>query len=319
MIELLMMNIKAAKLSALECSWKSALSYLENIIPMLQENEHWSFRYHLCLIVNTMYAEINLSLCNFETAISTVESVLYHGKSIDDTYDAYLILMRALNAQKKTDEVLSIATGVLDKLGVEALWLKQDRALEKDGFRTKVKKLVNTKTCNHLAALFPIRDKRKLKAIRIFYWLLVAAYGTPLHELASGKILTLTLEYGFCEEGINGILTYASGYLPLKRKNALSLAASILHEKLNTKKIKHDYCLILGGYLQCWSSPLRHSLMTLLEGLKIGNKNGHIDNAAICGSLLCSYSLFSGEKLTTVEETMWSFADWAKEERLYGR
>lgn len=50
----------------------------------------------------------------------------------------------------------------------------------------------------------------------------------------------------------------------------------------------------------------------------MGNKNGHIDNAAICGSLLSSYSLFSGEKLETVEGRMNSFANWAKEERLYG-
>jgi len=317
-VELLVLNVKAAKVSALDSSWEAALSYLENIIPMSREDNHWKHRYHLCLIVNTMYAEVNLSLCNFEATISTVEMVARHGKSIDHTYDAYLLLMRALNAQKKNDEALSIAIDVLDQLGVEADWLKTDASSEKAGFRSKVKKLVTKKACKQLAMLSPIQDKRKLKAIRIFYWLLVASYGTPLHELASGKILTLTLDYGFCEEGINGILTYASGYLPLKKKNDLSRAASIPHEKLDTEKIKHDYCLILGGYLQCWSSPLRDSLATLLEGLKIGNKNGHIDNAAICGSLLCSYSLFSGERLKTVEDTMEHYADWAKEERLYG-
>lgn len=74
-----------------------------------------------------------------------------------------------------------------------------------------------------------------------------------------------------------------------------------------------------GGYLQSWISNIRDSLSTLLDGLKIGSKNGHIDNAAICGSLLCSYSLFSGEKLSVVEDRMKSFASWAQEERLYGR
>ena len=80
----------------------------------------------------------------------------------------------------------------------------------------------------------------------MFYWLLVATYGTPLHELSSGKIFEITMEYGYSEEGINGILTYASGYLPLKKKNEISRGAVLLQELLTSAKIKHDYCLILG-------------------------------------------------------------------------
>lgn len=57
----------------------------------------------------------------------------------------------------------------------------------------------------------------------------------------------LTVEYGYSEEGINGILTYASGYIALgKKKSNISLAAIALHEQLNSEKFKHDYCLILG-------------------------------------------------------------------------
>ena len=71
--------------------------------------------------------------------------------------------MRALNAQKKNDEALSIAIDVLDQLGVEADWLKTDASSEKAGFRSKVKKLVTKKACKQLAMLSPIQDKRKLK------------------------------------------------------------------------------------------------------------------------------------------------------------
>jgi len=319
-VELLLMNIKAAELSALDCSWKSALQYIEKIQPMLEEDEHWAQRYDMCLLVNTMHAEINLSLCNFEATRSTVEIILRNGKSIDDTYDAYLLWMRSLNSQKKTADAYSIATDVLDKLGVEARWLHKGESAEKDKFRAKIKKMVKKQSFKRIAALPPLSDERKLKAVKIFYWLLVASFGSDLHELCSGKIFQLTVEYGFCEEGVNGILTYASGYLsslPMK-KNEISRAATYLHDQLNSKKFTHDYCLILGGYLQCWSDPLQATLTTLLEGLTIGNKTGHIDNAAICGSLLCSYSLFSGEKLRAVERKMLSFAEWAKESRLYG-
>jgi len=259
-VELLMMNIKAAELSASDCSWKSALQYLEQITPMLRSDTHWACRYELCLVVNTMYAEINLSLCNFEATKSTVEIILRNGKSIDDTYDAYLLYMRSINSQKRTSDALSIALGVLNKLGVEADWLHQGESVEKDKFRAKTQKLVKKISSKRLAALPLISDERKLKAIKIFYWLLIAVYGTDLHELVSGKIFQLSIEYGLCEESVNGILTYASGYLPDKNKNEISRAAGFLHEQLNTEKLKHDYCLILGGYLQCWSDPLRDSL-----------------------------------------------------------
>lgn len=161
------------------------------------------------------------------------------------------------------------------------------------------------------------------QAIKIFYWLLVTVYGTDLHELCAGKMLQLTIDYGFSEMGTNGTLTYASGYVPLKTKNKITRVATNWrhrYQQLRQEQFSHDYCLILGGYLQPWGSdPMRDSLATLLEGLKMGNKNGHIDNASICGSLLCSYSLFSGDRLESVLKTMNSFAEWAKEERLYGR
>ncbi|KAL9179687.1 hypothetical protein ACHAXT_008977 [Thalassiosira profunda] len=318
-VELLLMNIRAAELSSAACSWKSAVQYLDQTKPMLQKDEHWLYRYDMCLLVNNMDAEINLSLCNFERAASTVDIILRHGQSIDDTYGAYLVLMRSLNSQKKTAEALSIASDVLEQLGVEAAWIKQDATTEKDKFRKQVKKQAKKQSWVSLSSLKQIDDERKLKAIKIFYWLLVATYGTELHELVAGKIFLLTIEHGFSEEGINGILTYASGYLPLsKKKNEMLRAAIQLHKRVKTGRLTHDYCLILGGYLQCWSDPLRESLATLLEGLKVGAKHGHIDNAALCGSLLSSYSLFSGEQLATVEDRMRSFADWAKEERLYG-
>ena len=228
--------------------------------------------------------------------------------------------MRCVKTQQKTEEALAIAQDVLAMLGAQAAWLKQGETPEKDKFRQIFKQMAqNKQTLKQLAALPPIYNERKLKAIKIFYWLLIAFFGTDLHELVSGKIFELTIESGYSEEGINGILTYASGYVREGRKKAeLSLAASELHTELNSEKLQHDYCLILGGYLQCWSSNLRDSLSTLLDGLQIGNKNGHVNNAAICGSLLCSYSLFSGEKLDIVEDRMNHFSDWAKEERLYG-
>ena len=228
--------------------------------------------------------------------------------------------MRSVKTQQKTEEALAIAQDVLAMLGAEAVWLKRGESPEKDSFRQIIKTMAQKKqTLKKLAALSPIYNHRTLKAIQIFYWLLIACYGTDLHELVSGQIFQLTLEFGYCEEGINGILTYTSGYVHQGKKKAeLCLSASELRNQLNSEKLQHDYCLILGGYLQCWSSNLRDSLSTLLDGLQIGNKNGHVNNAAMCGSLLCSYSLFSGERLYVVEDRMNHFADWAKEERLFG-
>ena len=58
--------------------------------------------------------------------------------------DAYLLLMRCLNAQKKTAELLTIASDVLEQLGVEATWLREESVVvvEKDRFRSKIKRLV---------------------------------------------------------------------------------------------------------------------------------------------------------------------------------
>ena len=79
-IELVMMNIKAAELSTSHCSWKSALVYIEHIAPLLSSNQAWEWRYDLCLQVNTMHAEINFNLGNYEKTESSVKMILQHGK-----------------------------------------------------------------------------------------------------------------------------------------------------------------------------------------------------------------------------------------------
>lgn len=58
----------------------------------------------------------------------------------------------------------------------------------------------------------------------------MAVYGSDLHELVAGKIFQLSMEYGLCEESINGILTFSSGYLPMKKKNEISRTAGLLPE-----------------------------------------------------------------------------------------
>ena len=88
-IELLMMNIKAAELSTSHCSWKSALVYIEQIAPMLSSAQAWEWRYDLCLLVNTMQAEVNFNLGHYEMCESSVKMILQHGKSIDDTCKSY--------------------------------------------------------------------------------------------------------------------------------------------------------------------------------------------------------------------------------------
>ena len=52
--------------------------------------------------------------------------------------DAYLLLMRSLNYEKRTTDALSVAKDVLDMLGVEASWLHQGESSEKVKFRKKI-------------------------------------------------------------------------------------------------------------------------------------------------------------------------------------
>ena len=136
--------------------------------------------------------------------------------------------------------------------------------------------------------------------------------------MVTGSIFLLTIEHGYCEESLNAVLTYASGYLPFKKKFDISKAISSLQRDEDSHSLKHDYCLIQGGYLQCWYEPLSaQPLSTLGEGRRVGTMNGHVDNAGMCGSLLISYSLFSGERLSVVDDRIKAYVDWATDCNLY--
>lgn len=88
-VDLLMLNIKAAELSARDCSWKSALVYIEHITPLLSSHQAWEWRYDLCLLVNTMHCEINFNLGAYEKTESAAKTIIRYGKSIDDTCKSY--------------------------------------------------------------------------------------------------------------------------------------------------------------------------------------------------------------------------------------
>ena len=185
--ELFMMNIKAAELAMLESSWESALLYLNSIISSLQYDEHFAFRYDLALSVNMMYAEVNLVLRNFDSAQSTIDIILRNGKTLDDKYDAYLLLMRLLYAQQMKNEAMCIASDVLDQLGVQAGWLKEDLSsvAERRKLQRKIQKAVKKLSRKKLASMKQITDERKLKVRQLIL----------LHFIISTLILSSTFTY----------------------------------------------------------------------------------------------------------------------------
>ena len=78
--------------------------------------------------------------------------------------------MKSLNSQKKTQEALTIASDVLDLLGVEAAWLKSTKKADKDRQRYRIKKLVNKRhITKRLASLPLITNQRKLKVRGHFF------------------------------------------------------------------------------------------------------------------------------------------------------
>ncbi|KAL3909421.1 MAG: hypothetical protein SGARI_002606 [Bacillariaceae sp.] len=78
----------------------------------------------------------------------------------------------------------------------------------------------------------------------------------------------------------------------------------ILVDKLDLREPSSRLTLIVHGFLQHWSTPLRDSLTPLLNGYETGLKTGDTESASWCIYHFCLLRFFSGDELGALEKDL---------------
>lgn len=106
--EIAQLNLKAAKLSLDKAALYPALELLEQGDKHMDKNDRWNTSYDLTLDLMTHLAETKFKIGEIEDALAIASLIVANGKSLNDQFRAYLVLLQGRVAGKDRDYVAGV-------------------------------------------------------------------------------------------------------------------------------------------------------------------------------------------------------------------
>ncbi len=192
--------LKAGQQAALSSSFLTAAAF-SNLAISLLSRRHWREQYKLSLRIYNFAAEAEYYNGNLKRFDELVKAVLVHAKCYDDTLVARFTRIYSLASRGSMKEGLDESLDVLTNLG-EKLPQKSSTLHIIFGL-LRCKMLLFGKTDEFILSLPPMKDARKLAAMRLLiYSMLLAIYSSGKHvPLIAFRLTKLTMSHGLSEMG----------------------------------------------------------------------------------------------------------------------
>lgn len=186
----------------------SARSYVDMGIKLL-EPSHWEEQYTLSLDLFEMSASISFVFGDTTKASSSLDIILTHSKSFEDSLNASVMLAKLLASLSKHDEAVHNLIAILARLG-ETLPPQLNPAIIQSKL-SEIKPLLLTLTIDHITSLPAMVDKTRLQAMNILANLsAISSICTPLLlPVLSIRMVELTMQFGYCNDTIPGLFHMA--------------------------------------------------------------------------------------------------------------
>mmetsp|Transcript_5244 Transcript_5244/g.9305 ORF Transcript_5244/g.9305 Transcript_5244/m.9305 type:complete len:1034 (-) Transcript_5244:31-3132(-) len=289
-LQLIQLNLQAAKLSISKSAFYRAVDFLETGIALLdKETMWWSQTYHLCLQLHNYLAEMEYTLGNHEKATEVITEILGNAQCQGDEYRARAVLLEVAINGKDRNLVrgVEICLAILKSYSVE-LPLKPSK-LRIATERYRLKKLLPNGRLENLIHM-PVMTEPEVVDLAIFLSKLTNLCGligdeyVPLGKLAALKTFHLACTYGINSYIALSIAQYAISYRHSGKFDKAFSTASIAAEMLNRFSpqpgdVRAKVLMIIHSALMSLKKPLQDSLEPFLESYRIGIRTGDVDAA----------------------------------------
>ena len=265
---------RATKLAA----FTTALTYVSLAIDLLPEN-HWKDHYGASLIFHNAAAEVAYCTADIEMMDAMVDAVLSNARSLDDKLQVIATKVNALGSQQRISEACDMGIRVVRELG--------ERIPSNPGVVTVVRELLKCrrmlrgKTMVDLLTLPPMRDKRKLAAVRLLDIMTIFLFmeKSLLMPVVVCRQMQLTLKYGqnamtSCTFGLYALILMKLGQIEEGYK--YQQIAMEFYEKHQKKEWQARVYFVVYGTCSWYMEPLRRSLEPLRAAYTTGLETGDI-------------------------------------------
>ncbi|MEP0755241.1 trifunctional serine/threonine-protein kinase/ATP-binding protein/sensor histidine kinase [Trichocoleus sp. Lan] len=272
-IELIILNLEAARKAKDATAYSSALHYLTacmNVLP----SDIWVKRYDLAFSLHKKRAEIEYLNGNFAQAEALLELTLSQAKSVLDKAEVYNMLIVQHTMLAKYQEAIQAGRNALSLLGIDLPEGELATAVELE--IGEVNKKLETHEIGSLINLEAIKIPEVKAAVKLLANMGPLAYfvNFDLWQLVTVKTVNLSLTYGYASGAAYSYSCYGmilsailgnshSGY-------EFGVLATKLSNKFNNVAQKCAELVVLANYLSNWVKPIKFSHTINDEAYKTG-------------------------------------------------
>lgn len=305
--ELAERNLLAAQRAKASAAHGPALHYAESGLALLARHG-WQHDYRLMLALYLEAAETAYLGGNFSKLDHYIDIAMNRATGLLDRVQCQEIRLQALITRGRLAEAITLGLHALQQLGVAIPSAPGKRHLIGAALRTKL--VLFRKKTEMLAAMDDMTAPHALAAVGILMRLTSAAYyaGSGHLPLIVFKLVQLSVRFGtapaspFAYVCYGGILCGVTDEFHLGRQfGALTLEVLDKRpEQANDARTR--YLMHLG--IQPWQDRLRATLPLLAEDHIHCLNASDLEFAGNSAASLCSYSMFAGVDLDTLEKTI---------------
>jgi PAS domain S-box-containing protein len=311
-IELAQLNLKAGKKAKTSAAYESALNYFQSGIKFLPDDT-WSRHYELTLSLFVEAAEASyLSGCY--DRMETFSIVVFkNAKELLDKVKIFEIKIQALNAQYKLTEAISTAKHALELLGVSIPDKLKNRHIVMKYFMTRL--MIAGKKIENLSKLLQMKDPPRLAAMRIMMSVISPAYcADPFFlRFIVLEMVQYSLKYGNASESPVAYTIYGlilCGFIGnINIGHRFGNLALTLMQETGTNGHQAKTILIVYAFIHHWKGHIRETLEPFEKAYRTGLETGDLEYASHSRFFSSFYSLFSGKKLSEVDDLMTKNSD----------
>lgn len=313
-INLVRLNLQAAKLAASQASFSLGSKYLKTSLELFDADTKWEAHSNLVIDIYSTLAEIEYCDGNFEASDRVCQEVIDHSPTLKKCFRVYYTMINSLAARDKFRAAMTLGFKVLRKMG-ESFPRGNPNMVQVMLEVAKVRLVLTEQTDEALLSLPVTKDEDVIAKMKLLSNMAACAYITTQHgktfAMVALRMLQLTLRCGLTPTAPHAFATYATIQVFLGKYNegfrfgqlTLRLIEKMVSNDTEARSLATVFLLV-----NHWRRPLREALPYFDRAFEVGRATGDIDysNFSAIGKLTTLF--YIGAPLKEAEAEIRKFA-----------
>jgi signal transduction histidine kinase/CheY-like chemotaxis protein len=288
-VELIKLNLIAAKKAKEATAYAAALQYLTNVFSFCEPRHLWdtlwSQHYSLALELHTERAAVEYLNGHFEDSETVIRHTVTRVKTPLEQAEVLHILIVQYTLSARYPEAIQTGRQALALIGIEVPEDQFEQARDKEMLEAKA--TLGTRPVSSLFDLPEMTQPDKKTAVKLLITMGPPCYRSHqrLWAVIVAKVINLTLLYGnvpqlgYSHTAYGGLLGYV--WRDYKTGEEFGkVATRLMTEKFTNPSDQSVFYLMIGSSLRHWSQHLKYATADYHEAYNIGLASGNLQYAA---------------------------------------